>query len=367
VVAPGHASGGDEPSAPCPASRTARIAGTEELHVSALAHALWFTEVRPPFDVGFATAPWSLAVAFLAVLAAVGWRWGARFLPRPELAVLRPIGRLGPWIPRLLGIHAGVSLLALAARLEFLVPTLALPATWWGLGLGILEGIVGVWLIAGWRVRPAAWLLVAAGPLGMLGYGVIPILERADLLAIGLFLALLPPDDARPGGRIVVDPERVRGALFALRLLTGGTLILLAYTEKLARPELSLAFLDRYPAFNLLQLLGGTIGIEVGDLAFIRFAAGVEILFGLLLISGALPQLTVVAAGIPFNATLFFLGATELIGHLPIYGAMLALLVYGSRDDTAPVCSWLPRPDGAMRTLPARGSGSLRGSSAVAR
>jgi hypothetical protein len=367
VVAPGHASGGDEPSAPCPASRTARTAGTEEPHVTALAHALWFTEVRPPYDVGFATAPWSLAVAFLAVLAAAGWRWGARFLPRPELAVLRPIGRLGPWIPRLLGIHAGVSLLALAARLEFLVPTLDLPVTWWGLGLGILEGIVGVWLIAGWRVRPAAWLLVAAGPLGMLGYGVVPILERADLLAIGLFLALLPPDDARPGGRIAVDPERVRGALFALRLLTGGTLILLAYTEKLARPELSLAFLDRYPAFNLLQLLGGTIGLEVGDLAFIRFAAGVEILFGLLLISGALPQLTVLAAGIPFKATLFFLGATELIGHLPIYGAMLALLVYGSRDDTAPVCSWLPRLDGAMRTLPARDRGPLRGSSAGAR
>jgi hypothetical protein len=114
-----------------------------------------------PVRRGFATAPWSLAVAFAAVVVAVGWRWAARFLPRPELAVLRPIGRLGPWIPRLLGIHAGVSLLALAARLEFLVPTLALPVTWWGLGLGILEGIVGVWLIAGWRVRPAAWLLVA--------------------------------------------------------------------------------------------------------------------------------------------------------------------------------------------------------------
>jgi hypothetical protein len=239
--------------------------------------------------------------------------------------------------------------------------------TWWGIGLGILEGLVGVWLIAGWKVRPAAWLLVVAGPLGMLGYGVIPILERADLLAIGLFLALLPPDDARPGGRIVIDPEQVRGALFALRLLTGGTLVLLAYTEKLARPELSLAFLDRYPAFNLLQVVGGTVGIEVGDLAFVRFAAGVEILFGLLLISGALPQLTVLAAGIPFNATLFFLGATELIGHLPIYGAMLALLVYGSRDDTAPVCSWLPRPDGTMRTMPARGGNPLRGSSATAR
>jgi hypothetical protein len=325
------------------------------------AHALWFTDARPPYDLEFATAPASLVAATLAVVVAVVWRRAARRLPRPELAVLGPVGRLGPWIPRLLGVHAGVSLLALAARLEFLVPTLTLPATWWGLGLGILEGIVGVWLIAGYRVRIAAWLLVAAGPLGMLGYGIVPILERADLLAIGVFLALLPPDDERPGGRITVAPEAVRGPLFALRLLTGGTLILLAYTEKLARPELSLAFLDRYPAFNVLQLVAGLVGAEISDRAFLQFAAGVEILFGLLLISGALPQLTVLAAGIPFNATLFFLGATELIGHLPIYGTMLALLVYGSRDDTAPVCSWLPRPDGAMRTLPSRGSAAAPG------
>jgi hypothetical protein len=96
------------------------------------------------------------------------------------------------------------------------------------------------------------------------------------------------------------------------------------------------------------------MGFEVGDLVFVQLAAGVEILFGLLLISGALPQLVVIAAGFPFNATLFFLGATELIGHLPIYGAMLAVLVYGSRSDTAPVCSWLPRRDGALATLPSR-------------
>ena len=35
-------------------------------------------------------------------------------------------------------------------------------------------------------------------------------------------------------------------------------------------------------------------------------------------------------AGIPFNATLFFFGNVELVGHLPIYGTMLVLLVYGS-------------------------------------
>jgi hypothetical protein len=48
-----------------------------------------------------------------------------------------------------------------------------------------------------------------------------------------------------------------------------------------------------------------------------------------------LPQVTVIAAGIPFNATLFFLGPSELIGHLPVYGAMLALIVYGSDPSTA--------------------------------
>lgn len=303
-----------------------------------VAHALWFTEVLPPYDWAFARQPSSLAAPAAALAIAVLWRLAATRIRSPELRVLSVLGRLGPYVPRLLAIHAGVSLLAQASRSEFLVPALELPPTWWGIGLGILEGLVGVWLITGWRVRTAAWLLVIAGPLGMLGYGVVPILERADLLGIGLFLALLPPDDDAPGAAVHVDPQVVRLALLGLRVLVGTALIVLAYTEKLARPALSLEFLDSYPAFNVLHL----VGAPISDLQFVQFAAGVEILFGLLLISGALPQLTVLAAGIPFNATLFFLGATELIGHLPIYGAMLALLVYGSRTDTAAACSWLP-------------------------
>jgi uncharacterized membrane protein YphA (DoxX/SURF4 family) len=310
------------------------------MRTTALAHALWFTDELPPYDRSFAVEPWSVAAVLAAVAAAVTWRLVAVRMPTPELPFLSFLGRLGPYVPRLLAIHAGVSLLAQASRAEYLVPALELPPTWWGIGLGILEGIVGVWLIAGWKVRPAAWLLVAAGPLGMLGYGVVPILERADLLGIALFLALLPPDDTRPVGARPVDPQQVAVALLGLRVLVGTALVVVAFTEKLARPQLSLAFLDAYPAFNIMQALG----IPMGDLAFIQFAAGVEILVGLLLISGAMPQLTVILAGIPFNATLFFLGATELIGHLPIYGAMLALLVYGSRADTAPVCLWFGGP-----------------------
>jgi hypothetical protein len=304
-----------------------------------LAHETWFTPARPPYDWAFAFELPSLILIGAALAITAVWWLADRRLPRPELGFLRPLGRLAPYVPRLLAIHAGVSLLAQAARGTYLVPALELPSNAFGSAVAIAEGVVGVWLITGFKIRFAAALLVAAGPVGMAGYGVVPILERVDLLGVALFLALLPPADT-PAGAVRAGPPLVARALFALRLLVGGALVILAFTEKLARPELALAFLDRYPAFNIL----GAVGLEVGDVLFVRIAGAVEMLFGLLIISGALPQLAVTLAGIPFNATLFFLGSEELIGHLPIYGAMLALIVYGSSPELAPATRWLPGP-----------------------
>ena len=303
-----------------------------------LAHESWFTTVAPPYDWGFAWQLESLALIVAAIAVAVAWRVIGWRLPQPEIPLLRPLGRLSPWIPRLLAIHAGVSLLAQAARGTYLAPSLDLPSNAFGTTLAILEGLVGVWLITGYKVRAAAALLVAAGPLGMLGYGVLPILERVDLLGIALFLAILPPGETA-GGAVRASPARVGQALLALRVLVGLALIVLSFTEKLARPDLALAFLDRYPAFNVLR----AVGLDVGDVMFVRIAGAVELLFGLLIVSGALPQIAVILAGIPFNATLFFLGASELIGHLPVYGAMLALLIYGSDPRLASVVPWFPR------------------------
>jgi hypothetical protein len=297
-----------------------------------LAHEAWFTTARPPYDWSFAFEGATLALIGAAVVATLLWRFAARFFPRPELPFLRPLGRLAPYVPRLLAIHAGVSLLAQASRGTYLAPSLELADSPFGAALAIAEGFLGVWLITGYRIRWAAALLVAAGPLGMPFYGAVPILERMDLLGIALFLALLPPEDT-PGGAVTATVDRVRASLLALRLTVGGSLIVLAFTEKLARPELALEFLDKFPAFNIFH----AVGLDVADLTFIRIAGAIELLFGLLIISGALPQLAVIVAGIPFNATLFFLGTEELIGHLPIYGAMLALLVYGSSKPFAAV------------------------------
>ena len=304
------------------------------------AHETWFTNHRPGYSWEFLTSPSTIVFVIAALLATVIWRVVAHRITPPELRFLEFIGRLAPWLPRLLGIHAGVSLLAQAATGSYLAPSLELPTGLPGTLLAVVEGAIGVWLIAGYHIRPAAILLVAAGPVGMMGYGIVPILERIDLLGIALYLSMLPPDDSRPGGRVEVSIAQITRAVFGLRLLVGGALIILAITEKLARPDLALEFLDRYPVFNILA----TIGFDVADLTFVRIAGGIELLFGLLIISGALPQVAVIAAGIPFNATLFFLGTSELIGHLPIYGAMLVLLVYGSGSRTALAVRWLPWP-----------------------
>jgi hypothetical protein len=123
--------------------------------------------------------------------------------------------------------------------------------------------------------------------------------------------------------------------VWGLRVFSGVALIVVAFVEKLAQPDLALRFLAENPHFNVAQ----QVGIGLSDLEFARTAGAIEVLFGLLLISGALPQAIVLIAGIPFNATLFFFGNVELVGHLPIYGTMLVLLVYGSSSQMRPFVS----------------------------
>ncbi len=120
-------------------------------------------------------------------------------------------------------------------------------------------------------------------------------------------------------------------------MAAGVALIVVAFVEKLANPELAVAFLRDHPELNV----AAAVGLPLGDLEFVRLAGAIEVLFGLLLLSGALPQAVVIIAGIPFNATLWFFGNIELVGHLPIYGAMLVLLVYGSHPDLRPRVSAL--------------------------
>lgn len=164
------------------------------------------------------------------------------------------------------------------------------------------------------------------------------LLECANLAAVAAFLVVLPPGADRHGA-VALDPARTRRALLVLRVGVGVALIALAFTEKFTNPVMAARTLEDYPALDVFA----AVGLDVAPGTFVAVAGAVELLFGLLVISGALPQVAVLVAAVPFNATLLIFGQAELVGHLPVYGVFLALLAYGSHRETYDLVRWLPR------------------------
>lgn len=314
-------------------------------------HERWFVHSTPAGDWGHYLAPLPLLLTATVLAVAVAWRLLALRVHRPELpsrAFSAPLSRLAPWVPRLLGIHLGVSLLVLAGDGEFLTPSVPVNGS---AGLLLLEAALGVWLITGWRLRIPAAAVLALGPALAILAGATALGECANLAAVAAFLLIVPPGADRHGattlgtsGSTPGDAARLRWALLAMRLGVGAALITLAFSEKFTNPDMALATLEAFPQLNVFALGG----IPVPDATFVLIAGAVELLFGLLVISGAFPQVAVLVAAVPFNATLVLFGQTELVGHLPVYGVFLALLVYGSHPGTYAAVRWLPAPRRAV-------------------
>ena len=301
-------------------------------------HERWFEDVSSGGDWSFYLRPLPLALSATVLVVTVVWRLVALRLTRPELPFLSRVGSLTPWVPRLLGIHLGVALLALAATGAFLTPAVG-HLQGLGTGLLLLEAALGVWLISGVGIRLAAGTVLALGPALALVAGPMALGECANLAAVAAFLLIATPGADRHGA-VEVPARRLRWALIALRVGVAAALISLAFTEKFTNPVMARATLADHPQLDVLALAG----VDLSPDTFVVIAGSVELLFGLLVLSGALPQVAVLVAAVPFNATLVLFGQTELVGHLPVYGVFLALLAYGSNPATAAAVRWLPRP-----------------------
>ena len=322
-----------------------------------IAHETWFVPDYERFglDWDFAGQQATLALLGAAVAVTVAVRVLARWVDGVDVPFL---ARLTPWMPFAMRIHLAVSLVGLLSLGYYLSPAMELHGDLAGVLLGAVMVVVAFGMVTGWHARAAAALLVLAGPIGMLEFGFSAVIQRVDMLGPALFVLVAGPGrwsaDYERGAEREPDEAALGRGVWFLRVAVGVALIVVAFAEKLANPELALAFLDQQPHFNV----AGEIGLGMTDLQFVRLAGACELLFGLLLISGALPQAVVLAAGIPFNATLYFLGDVELMGHLPIYGTMLVLLVLGSDRRLRPLVSTLvprsPRAPPAVQRAPAR-------------
>jgi hypothetical protein len=308
-----------------------------------LAHETWFTDDTFAADWGFVTQTPTLLLLLAAVALMVVVRLIARVFPGVDVPAL---GRLAPYMPFAMRLHVAVSLVGLLSSGWFLAPSMDLPVTVPGVLLGVMMAMVAISMATGWHARLGAALLLVVGPLGAIEFGWLAILSRVDLLGVALFVLLAGPGrwsaDVETGREREMSPVGAAQAVWALRVSVGLALIVVAFAEKLAVPSMATDFLASNPDFNVAQL----VGIGMSDLEFARVAGGIEVLFGLLLISGALSQAAVLIAGVPFNLTLWFFGTEELLGHLPVYGAMLVLLVFASDPALRPaVSAWLPPLD----------------------
>jgi hypothetical protein len=302
------------------------------------AHETWFDHGVHPTDWGFAAEELTLALLAAAVLLTLLAGLIARIRPGVDVPAL---GRLAPFMPFAVRVHLAVSMIGLLSLGVYLSPAMDLQADAAGILLGATMAVVAITMATGWNARYGAALLIAAGPLGMLEFGIWPVLQRVDLLGLAIYVLATGPgrwsadvESGRASEPTLADHAR---AIWVLKVAAGLALIVVAFAEKLAVPGMALDFLAHHQQFNVAQ----QVGLDWSDLDFARVAGAIEVLFGLLVISGALSQAAVLIAGVPFNATLWFFGTTELVGHLPVYAAMLVLLVYASDPALRPAVSSL--------------------------
>ena len=301
-------------------------------------HERWFLD-ETKFPVQFDT--WSSPNSLIAVGVAVGITVIATVIYRArgrQSVVPGPIAlgmpwenyvKLLTWVPLVIGVHMGVTLLVSGVSRQLFVPNLELPIDLLGGVFGMVEIAIALSFIYGALARPAAAALAILWILGMLVFGPLRLIEHAEIVGIAFFLFAtgrgpLAFDMALDKLNKPVKPL-IPYAVPVLRVALGIGLTVVAFTEKLWNIPMGLAFLSEHH-FNFFPYVG-LPGID--DTKFLLIAGTVELLVGLMLIAGTYVRLIILVTLVPFNLTLPFLGWRELVGHLPIYGILALLLLWG--------------------------------------
>jgi uncharacterized membrane protein YphA (DoxX/SURF4 family) len=303
--------------------------------VGASAHEKWFVDAQPypvRWELLF-SLPTVVAVAVSALMigALVLLRRIVRdpYFPNPQW--LRPVN---PAIQAVVGIQTAISLVFMTGHGWLLAPTLSVPQNVIGWALLAVQLFLSFTFITGWFTRLGGAVLVALVGVAFLLFP--PTLAAEQLLFAGIGLYMLIEGRAlyRPYNRLAR-----RAAMFwsryshlsltAMRVGTGLSILWLAFSEKLLNPQLGLAFLQQYPQFNFMKLLGFT---WYSDELFVYSAGVVEATVGVLLVSGVLPRVVILLMWLPFNIAIPLLPPQELLGHLPILAVMYAVFLGSDRS-----------------------------------
>jgi uncharacterized membrane protein YphA (DoxX/SURF4 family) len=302
---------------------------------SAGAHEKWF------YDASLHPTTWDavlrpgtlLAIGTAVALTAGAWLlWRARgrseIIPGPEALGADDAGRTRFYslVPLILGIHLALPLIVLGISGTFFSPNNSLSGSslhW----VGLAEIGLSLCFLYGGLARAAGLGLGLVWLVGIAVAGFESMMENVHYLGFAgfFFLAGRGPYAVDPllFPRLAPPPHLVKLAFPVLRVGVGLSLAVVAFTEKLANPDLGRAFLREYP-LNFTAALG----VPLSDDVFLLCAGATELLIGLFLILGIFPRTIIVTAWFFINVTLTVFLWRELLGHLPLYGAMGVLLVW---------------------------------------
>lgn len=309
-----------------------------------LLHERWFTpDPGAPIRIDTALEPGALvavgvAVGVTAALAAAYRLTGRKpIIPGPFRlgADHRLLAVLYGLMPVILCLHVAVPLIVSGLQRQLFVPNLGFGGggpeqiRLFGLIASLAQIGIALALFYGAFTRLAAAALALLWLAGGVYFGPVFVLEQSVFLAVAATLFILGRGpfsvDALLSPRLAGPVERhLALAVPLLRIGTGLSLAVLAFSEKLWNLPLALSFLERYP-LNFTAALG----IPMSDTAFIYAAGAVELTAGLLLLTNTYVRVGIFVLWFPFNLTLPLFGWWELVGHLPIYGAMAMLAVWG--------------------------------------
>jgi uncharacterized membrane protein YphA (DoxX/SURF4 family) len=314
----------------------------------AAAHVRWFVdpsakvETFEPYRLTDAAVLVWIAVALLLIGASV-----ALDMRLPNVRIVDTKTRHD--FIELLRVFTGMAMLLTAYEGAIIAPHLIAYGPF-GTVLLFAQAGIGILLIANRFVRHAAILMMLLHMGVAIKFGLLAAFEYLIMVAIAVFLLINNLSTAELRERF--KPYSVD----LLRILTGISLITLGFSEKLVGAMMAENFLALYE-WNFMQ----TLGLEFfTDRLFVLSAGVIEVVFGVILVLGTTTRLNVLALSVVlFASNVLFLiqgeneaAMVEFIGHMPVIGVAVILLLLGS-GQRLKITNFLPqrRVNTATKTM----------------
>lgn len=186
----------------------------------------------------------------------------------------------------------------------------------------VLQILIGLAYLVNWKPKYASVLLFVLTLSTCLYSGLDTLLENIILISLSIYFYIVNSKETS-----FVYKKFHNHAVEIVRLGTGISLIVLAFTEKLLYPELSLAFLDIHH-WNFMQAIFPWFTNNL----FVLSTGFAEMIFGILFIMGYITRITTILIAIFFafsvTTMLIQFGAWE-VEDLVVYSAAILFIFFG--------------------------------------